>query len=214
MNALLLASDETCRPLLPACLQHRAPARYEILDHKQRRLFPSLAGYRLKPGEEYQLRVETQDGSPQGWRLHIAPPPRYIDWPAGDVPRDNARVLSLRTRSYLRDHWFQLFDSSAVELAVGIEFDDGRQPYRFAIPVVLAHRWIYTPLLLGGAVAALVPYSWSWEWRAAVSVSGAVAAAGLCWLADLWRCHRRARRLMSKIEEEAGPFLQYAEGVT
>jgi hypothetical protein len=198
MSALPLAVDNAARPLLPACLQHRAPARYEILDHRQRRVFPTLAGYRLKPGGEYQLQVETQDGDPHGWRLHIAPPPRFIDWPASDAARGKARVLSIRMRDYLRDHWLQLLDSSAVELSLKIEFDDARQPYTFEVPVVLARRWLYAPILLGGVLAAL-PLPWPWEWRAALVAGGALVAAGLCSLADLFRCHRRARRLMESL---------------
>lgn len=179
MPSLPLAVDEAASPLLPACLQHRAPARYEVLDHRQRRVFPTLAGYRLKPGGEYQLQVETQDGDPQGWRLHIAPPPRFIDWPAADAARGKARVLSIRTREYLREHWLQLLDSSAVELSLKIEFEDARQPYTFVVPVVLARRWLYAPILLGGALAAL-PLPWPWEWRAGLVAGGAVAATGLC----------------------------------
>jgi hypothetical protein len=197
MNALLPV-DEAVHPLLPACLQHRAPARYEILDHKDRRVLPTLAGYRLKPGGEYRLRVETQDGNPRGWRCHIAPPPRFIDWPAADAAEGQARVLAIRTRSYLRDHWLQLLDSSAVELGVKLEFDDGRQPYLFEIPVVLARRWLYAPLLLG-AVLAAVPVPWPWPWRAALVAAGVVAVTGLCWLADLFRCHRRAKRLVASV---------------
>jgi hypothetical protein len=198
MSSSPLAVDGVSRPLLPACLQHRAPARYEIMDRWQRRVFPTLAGYRLKPGGEYQLRVETQDGNPQGWRLHIAPPPRFIDWPAADAPRGKARVLSIRTRDYLRDHWLQLLDSSAVELALKIEFDDARQPYTFEIPVVLARRWLYAPILLAGVLAA-IPVPWPLPWRAAMVGAGALAAALLCWFADLIRCHRRARRLVANL---------------
>jgi hypothetical protein len=190
--------DDTSRPLLPACLQRRAPAHYEILDHKHRRVFPSLAGYRLKPGREYQLRVETQDGDPHGWRLHIAPPPRFIDWPAADSPRENARVLAIRTRSYLRDHWLQLLGSSAVELSLKMEFEDARQPYVFEIPVVLSRRWLYVPLLLGGVLAA-IPLPWPWEWRAGLFGVGAIATTAICWLADLARCHGRARNMVRRI---------------
>jgi hypothetical protein len=53
--------------------------------------------------------------------------------------------------------------------------------------------------LLGGVLAAL-PLPWPLPWRAALVAGGAVAVACLCWLADLLRCHRRARRL---VEEEA-----------
>jgi hypothetical protein len=199
MSSLPLAVDEASRPLLPACLQHRAPARYEIVDQWECRVFPTLAGYRLQPGGEYQLRVETQDGDPRGWRLHIAPPPRFIDWPAGDAARGRVRVLSIRTRDYLRDHWLQLLDSSTVELSLRIEFDDARQPYTFEIPVVLARRWLYAPILLGGVLSAL-PLPWPLEWRAAMVAGGAIATACLCWLVDLIRCHRRARRLVESVQ--------------
>jgi hypothetical protein len=200
------AVEDVAPLLLPACLQHRAPARYEILDRWQRRVFPTLAGYRLKPGGEYQLRVETQDGNPQGWRLHIAPPPKFVDWPAADAARGNARVLSIRTRDYLRDHWLQLLDSSAVVLALKLEFDDARQPYTFEIPVVLARRWLYAPLLLGtalGGALAAAPPPWPWPWRAGLVVSAALSAAALCWLADLFRCHLRASRLVQSAASAA-----------
>jgi hypothetical protein len=198
---LPLPLDPLPRPLLPACLQRRAPARYEIVDQWDRRVFPTLAGYRLKPGGEYQLRVEMQDSDPRGWRLRIAPPPRFIDWPAGDAPRGKARVLSVRTRDYLRDHWLQLLDSSTVELSLKIEFEDARPPYTFQIPVVLARRWLYAPILLGGLLTAL-PLPWSLPWRAGLVAAGAVTAALVCWLADLIRCHRRARHLMHRLGED------------
>lgn len=190
--------DELPRSLLPACLQRRAPARYEIVDQRQRRVFPTLAGYRLKPGGEYQLRVQMQDADPRGWRLRIAPPPRFIDWPADDAPLDKARVLSVRTRDYLRDHWLQLLDSSTVELSLKIEFEDARPSYTFQIPVVLARRWLYAPLLLGGVLTAL-PLPWPLPWRIALVAAGALATGVLCWLADLFRCHRRARRFVDEL---------------
>jgi hypothetical protein len=182
-------------------LQRRAPARYEIVDQWERRVFPTLAGYRLKPGGEYQLRVEMQDADPRGWRLRIAPPPRFIDWPAGDAPRGQSRVLSVRTRDYLRDHWLQLLDSSTVELSLRIEFEDARPPYTFQIPVVLARRWLYAPILLGGLLTAL-PLPWPWPWRAGLVAAGAVSAAVLCWLADLIRCRRRARRFLDRFGQD------------
>ena len=202
MSSLPPEPDRFIRPLQPSCMQHRAPARYEILDHKERRVPATLAGYRLKPGAEYQLRVETQEGDPHGWRLHLAPPPRFVEWPAADAPRGKARLLPLRTRSYLRDHWLQLLSSSAVDLSLKVEFDDVRQPYCFEIPVVLARRWLYAPLLLGGVLAA-VPGPWRWEARAVLATGGVLAITVLCWLVDLIGCHRRARRLVAAVRQRS-----------
>jgi hypothetical protein len=129
-----------------------------------------------------------------------------VDWPAADAARGNARVLSIRTRDYLRDHWLQLLDSSAVVLALKLEFDDARQPYTFEIPVVLARRWLYAPLLLGtalGGALAAAPPPWPWPWRAGLVVSAALSAAALCWLADLFRCHLRASRLVQSAASAA-----------
>lgn len=184
--------------MLPRCLQHRAPVRYEILDVKDRKLCPTLAGYKLRPGSDYTLRVETQDGESQGWKLQLTPPPPFMDRPSSDTELGKARGLSIHTRGYLQDNWLQLLKSPAGQLNVKITFEDGRQPYQFEIPVMLARRWLYVPLLIGGSLFGVIPFSW--EWKAVTGVAGLMAATGTCFLWDLRRAYRRARALTASLK--------------
>ncbi len=195
-------SHDAPRSFIPRCLQHRAPAKYEILDAKNRRVPPTLAGYRLRPGAEYRLRVETQDGNPHGWRLQLTPPPRFIDWPSGDSQQDSGRVLVIRTRAYLQDNLLQVFRNPADGLAVKVEFDDGRQPYSFRIPVVLANRWWYVPFLIGGPLLSLLPKSLPNEWRLGFAIAGLIGAMFLCWFWDLARSYRRAKKMIAKLKRK------------
>ena len=189
--------------LLPRCLQHRAPVHYELVDSRQRRLTATLAGYRLRPGTEYRLRVTTQDGRSAGWSLQLIPPPRFIEWPTGDSADGPARVLAVRTRHYGKEHLWLLFQDPAAELVVRIHFDDGRQPYEFRIPVVLVDRWKYLPLIFVSLVAG-IPLSLTWGWKLGLW-AGAVALVGaVSLLTDLRRGYVRARRSIATAREGLG----------
>lgn len=187
--------------IAPRCLQHRAPARYEILDAGGRRQWPTLVGYRLRPGKDYRLRVFPQRGGAGGCTLRISPPPHFIDWPSADVAEGDARVLTFRTRGYNAQVLLQTFKRSVNHLPARIDFNDGRQPYRFQIPVVLGSFWLYALLVLSSLIVSLplrdlIPG----QWRAAVvAVAGVVLASVACTVWHLFRCYRSARRLVAKV---------------
>lgn len=50
----------------------------------------------------------------------------------------------------------------------------------------------------GGLLAAL-PLPWPLPGRIALVAGGALVAGLLCWLVDLFRCHRRARRFVREL---------------
>jgi hypothetical protein len=189
----------------PRCLQHRAPAKYELLNRKDRPVTPTLAGYPLKPGGEYRLRVELQDSDRRGVGLQVVPPPRFLDWPAPDSAWEGGRELNLRTRGYLEESWVQMLRNSAEQLPVRIDFADGRQAYEFQIPIVLPHRWMYVPAWLAGPLLSLLfQRDWPVEWRIVTAVGSGVGLSALCFAWDLWRKYRgatqRIRRLNSELE--------------
>jgi hypothetical protein len=173
--------------------------RYEIVDEQGRPLPPTLAGYRLKPGVDYRLRVETQDRQAQGWRLHVTPPPRFVERFSTDEIDGTARTFAIHTRSYTQGGLLQIFRNPAVRLTARLVFDDARQPYEFDVPVQLVGRWQYVPLLLGIGPFAL-PFSL--PWRIAISIA-LVALLMLLWFVwDYLRLRKRARKLVAELQRD------------
>jgi hypothetical protein len=178
------------------------------LNRKDRPVTPTLAGYPLKPGGEYRLRVELQGGDRDSSTLQVAPPPRFLDWPAPDGAWEGGRQLNLRTRGYLQESWLQMLRNSAEQLPVRIEFVDGRQPYEFQIPIVLPHRWMYVPAWLAGPLLSLLfQRDLPIAWRITTVVVSGVGLSALCFAWDLWRKYRGATKRMARLEHE----LQQAE---
>jgi hypothetical protein len=188
--------------MAPRCLQRRAPFRYEIVDERGRRVAPTPAGYRLRPGREYRLRVEMQNHDAAGWTVQVIPPPRFVDWPATDAQEGAGRVLLFRTKVYYLEHWLHMLRTPVVELNVKINFADGRQPYEFSIPALLVERWKSAPIVLLGVVPGLLlPFELTWPWRWTVIGLGVAVATAICVVWDLRRASRRARELADQARQ-------------
>ncbi len=125
------------RPVVPACLQRRAPSSYEIRDERDGLVEPTLAGYRLRRGKTYRLVVRTQEGSATGWTVRLVAP-RSVAEPLGpDEVEGTARSIRFHTPSMAATELWHVFQSVVTNLPVHLDFGDGREPYRFSIPVVL-----------------------------------------------------------------------------
>lgn len=191
------------RSVIPTCLQHRAPANYEILNSSGRRLTPTLAGYRLYPGREYRVRVQTQDASPQGWRLDVMPSPAFVEWRSDQALDGAARTLTLHTRFYMLTDALSVLRRVAADMTVRLTFEDGRRPYDLHIPVVLAAIWIYLPALILIPVGSyLSQRDASWQWRGLVGLAALLVTVFLCISWSLWRTWRAAKRIQAAARAE------------
>jgi hypothetical protein len=131
------------RCVIPPCLQPRAPLSYELRDEHDRRIAPTLVGYKLRRGKTYRLRVVTQEQTAAGWRLRLVAPRSVVHTQAPDEPDGNRRALSFDIGSPLSHDWLNLIRSEVRSLPVTLNFDNGRDPYHFEIPVVLlASRFV------------------------------------------------------------------------
>jgi hypothetical protein len=189
------------RSLVPACLQTRAPLSYEVLNEHKRRLHPTLAGYKLRWGKNYFLRVHTQEGETNSWSLRLLAPRSVVEPTEKDEIDDDARLISFETKSpSLGDHW--KWFSHVTSFPVRLDFTDGRAPYQFTIPVILRasrSRWIVYFL-----VTALVSYlSQAWYQESITLPSTEhIVWTGAIWLGlvlcsvlwDQWKFYREAIR--------------------
>src|SRR6266436_1657314 len=87
------------RSLVPPCLQARAPHSYEILDESDRRVSPTLAGYKLRPHSTYRLKVRTQEKTPQNWSVRLLAPRRVLEPVGLDEMQGDARIITFHTLS-------------------------------------------------------------------------------------------------------------------
>lgn len=192
------------RCLVPACLQPRAPLSYDIRDDNDRRLCPTLAGYRLRRGKTYSLKVRTQEKIPRNWNLRLVAPRSVLE-PGPDEIDGDTRVISFHTMSAASGEPWNWFRSQVASLPVHLDFQDGREPYRFSIPVILmASRFRWIAYLFLTALASVASQAVFRESLALPSPShlGLLAGAwGLlvlaCWAWDQWKFYRQASRLLA-----------------
>jgi hypothetical protein len=192
------------RLVVPACLQPRAPLRYEIRDEDDRRVWPTLAGYKLRRGKTYRLIVQTQDRGAQGWNLRLLAPRSTAEAAGPDQIDGEGRALIFHTAAPISGERWQWFGSAVTALPVYLDFADGRAPYQLSIPVILRasrFRWIGSLLLTAlGSIAAdavfrerfAIPSPTHIAYIAGLWV--AVLLACLCW--DQWKFYKRALQLM------------------
>jgi hypothetical protein len=214
---LTLSSQPTSgvqeRSIVPACLQQRAPLGYELRDESERRLSPTLVGYKLRRGKTYQLRVRTQDKVSKNWKLRLLAPRRVVEPDVDEVDGD-ARIITFHTVPAAPGEPWNLFQSQVTSLPVHLEFQDGRDPYRFSIPVILRasrFRWILYFLLT--ALLSVLSQAIFRDGLTLPSTSQLVIAGGV-WLLlmlalvawDQWRFYRQAQRLLAGTLQQARPL--------
>jgi hypothetical protein len=188
-------------------LQARAPLSYEIWDENDGRLAPSLAGYKLRPGKTYYLKVNTQERTPESWTVRLLAPRSQIDANQADYVDGEGRTLQFHARSPAGMEPWRWFGSQLANLPVHLDFADGRASYQFTIPVVLrASRLTRLASLL--LLSCLTYLSEAWfreslplpnlQRLANLAIIWAVVIAGFMAF-DLWKFHRRAREVMRKV---------------
>jgi hypothetical protein len=192
------------RLVVPACLQPRAPLRYEIRDEDERRVWPTLAGYKLRRGKTYRLTVHAQDKAAKGWNLRLLAP-RNIAEPAGPDEMDgDGRTLTFHTTTPISGELWKWFASAVTALPVNLDFADGRAPYKLSIPVILRasrFRWIGSLFLTAlGSIAADAVFRERFALPSPLHLAyiggiwAAVVLSCVCW--DQWKFYHRALELM------------------
>jgi hypothetical protein len=204
------AAEPHERLVIPACLQARAPLSYEIRDEHDRRIPPTLAGYQLRRGRTYRLVVRTQDRQAANWNSRLLAPRSLLDVASPDEIEGDGRVVTFHTRSPGSGELWRWFSSRLAAIPVHLDFCDGREPYKFSIPIILrASRLrpivslLLTALLTVGSEAVFrKPVTMpSWP-QVAVIIGIWVAFVLLCISWDVWKSYRRA----VKILEECSPM--------
>lgn len=188
----------------PRCLQRRAPASFEILDRRGRRVKSTMTGYRLHPNAEYDLVIWTQDGSSSGWDLQPQRSRSFFQWEFGGGPSRTGRTQPFRTTGVLRSHLFFL-DSPMDEMALTLNFQDGRQPYEMKIPVCLANRWIYAPAVFIALASLFSSYKLlGLNFMEALLLTAGIIVlfTGVCYVLDLLRSWFRAKREVQRYDDE------------
>src|ERR1043165_1555441 len=186
------ASAPPPRSLIPVCLQPRAPHSYEIFDETGNRLQPSLSGYTLKPGHSYYLKVRAQDGKTAEWKLRLLAPRSQIDTHNDDYAEGEQRAIQFDVVS--RPIWEQL-KSRISMLPVHLEHADGRELYRFEIPVVLTMHWSMWLVSGIGLICTLLSYLLQQDsplWTKTAWLVGAISLTFIALSAvDVWRSYQR-----------------------
>ncbi len=197
------------RSLVPACLQARAPLRYEILDEHDRRVPPTLAGYKLRRGTTYRMKVQTQEQAPHRWSVRLPAPRSLLEPVHPDEIEGEARVAMFHTSSTASSEPWNWFRSQVTTLPVHLDFEDGREPYRFSVPVILLptrFRWIAYLLLT--ALLSVAGQAFFRDGLTLPSVSQ-VALIAVLWLLvmlvliawDQWKFYRQARRYLGETKK-------------
>jgi hypothetical protein len=196
------------RLLVPPCLQPRAPLTFEIRDEHNHAVHPTLAGYKLRWGTTYYLRVRTQDRDPTGWSLRLLAPRSIIEPPAKDEVDGDARRLAFETRAPglgLPGNWF----SQVSTFPFCLDFANGREPYQASIPVILkASRFRWIVYLLATALVSYLSQAWYRESLTLPTLPQLAWAIGI-WLAivlgsillDEWKFYRQAVRQLEESQK-------------
>ena len=143
------------RSLIPPCLQPRAPHSYELFDETGNRLQPTLSGYKLKPGHSYYLKVRSPGRRHRGLEDASPGARSQVDSNKDDYVEGDRRVIQFHVEAR---HFWEQFASRISMLPVHLEHADGRELYRFEIPVVLTLHWsMWAISLLGLICAAVLP---------------------------------------------------------
>lgn len=194
------------RSVVPACIERRAPLSYEILDEEGRRVPPTLAGYRLRRGQMYRLRVRHQDKTTQHWKLRLVASRRVVEAPGPDEVEEEARLLTFHTTSHPLTEWWNCLRSQVTQVTAQLDYEDGK-PYRLSVPIILRAsrlRWIGYILL-----TALGTFGLNYLTRGelviprlshlALSFVILLIVMTVFKAIDLWRSYRQARRLLAAL---------------
>ncbi len=194
------------RSVVPACLQPGAPLSYEIRDEDNWRVTPTLAGYKLRRGKTYRLSVRTQEKVARNWKLRLLAPRSMLE-PAGPDEMDSdARVVTFHTIAPAFGEPWRWFRSSVTSLPVHLDYENGQEPYRFSIPVVLlASRFRWIGYLLLTILGSLVSEAVIRDRLAVPTVANLAVFSGVwavvivgCTLWDQWKFYRQAQCLIAK----------------
>ncbi|MDA1012970.1 MAG: hypothetical protein O3A00_00785 [Planctomycetota bacterium] len=144
------------RPFIPASLSALDP-RVEVWEGN-RPVRPSLAGYPLKPGHEYRIRVVLPGFDSDRWLLKCSGSARLIDRvEQGDSDERAHEVRVLIPRGPF--NFLSSLRKSAADITLSVSFAEGNRP-----PIELRVAFMFSPsvwVLLGVLAAFLVPLSGS-----------------------------------------------------
>lgn len=144
------------RPFIPASLSALEP-RVEVWEGN-RPVHPSLAGYPLRPGHEYRIRVSIPGCDSNRWSLKYSGVARLIDRvETGDSDEHAQEIRVLIPRGPFS--FLSTLRNSAADITLSVSLLEVNQP-----PIELRVPFIFSPsvwVLLGVLAAFLVPLSGS-----------------------------------------------------
>lgn len=194
-------SEPIDRPItLPRCLEEPVLVRCELVDKNDHKVPSTLAGYRLRSGCTYRLRVTLREPCQSDWRLRISPCPSSIECHAEEDASPNTRTLVLRTSPIAGIG--QLFrDPLAFDLPIKLDRPGTRKPYEFQVPIVMARRWRYALTLLFLPAAMFLYGYLSPLWTGVAAFAVILCGCGLWLTWDEWQLLRRAKRCIMELRK-------------
>ena len=193
--------------VVPECLQSRAPHDYELRDHLDRPVRPTLAGYKLRRGKRYLLRVTTQNKTVNDWRLRLLAPRSIVEEIGDNIADGDKRDLYFETKiPPVGEPWARL-SAQIDNLPFLIEYGDGREPFHFNMPIILLpSRWRWLASLVFGAIIGYLTqasYSGFFIPRpdyVALALALWILIVFLFSLRDQWKLYHQALALRPKSE--------------
>jgi hypothetical protein len=195
------------RSLVPPCLQPRAPHSYELYDEAGNRMQPTLSGFKLQPGHSYRLKVRAQDGKTSDWKLRLLAPRSQITAHEQDLQEGDQRVIQFDVVS--RPLWEQ-FKSRISVLPIHLEHADGRELYRFEIPVVVTMHWAMWLVSLIGIVCAPMSFLFNESelWTKLLLLGGLIGAVFVVLSAvDFYRSYQRGQQVVRQTGTERSKYV-------
>jgi hypothetical protein len=208
---------------VPDCLRSSTP-RIELWDRRQQ-LTPTLAGYALRPGNSYRVRVSVPGRATSDWKLSRDNPPAVLNqFEAGDSD-DTTHELSFHAPLWPENFWKGLATGHAdLDLVVAFPGTDSPSQ-RVTVPMHLRPSPLALLLVLIPALLPLIgPLQRFSQWAVESTETDRWFAgnemwltAGLCaavWLvctaAYLWwkkrfQPARRVARLRNEMQELLQP---------
>ncbi len=137
---------------VPRSLRHSQRVHHELRDARNRRVPPSLAGYRLRPNRHYALIVRREAGSPGG-DLEAYPQQslRLVQWEQ-PLPESAHRVKVPFVTRGRAEGGLQVLHPPTADLRVSVRQGSDGTFENLRIPISVHGRWVYALMLIPAGV--------------------------------------------------------------
>ena len=188
-------SESSIESLLPACLSSQETVSFEIRQSSGEPAHVGLAGYRLRSGQDYLLKLRVPR-SPESWSLCVDPPPDFLN-AAQDRPSSDGREVSFSIKQNPISHWKS---RNSAEIPVRVQANDGTMIARIEIPVLFQLRGLalvaWTTIL--GIAPTVGGFLWGWQ-GTLVGIAIAAVFAFLRVGFEWWRVRRRTETFLEAL---------------